>query len=142
MTSLFIPAETPAPSMIDEPATADLYLGALDVFEQQDIPSNLVETWACYYLQVALPGADPASLDVETVARHVMVRGRRDIPDMEVASNIWREIPEGTFSHVFDVPGEVDGDKAKAQYERGILTIELPKVAFLRPSSIPVEVVL
>ena len=103
--------------------------------------SNLLETWVAYFLQVALPGADPGSLNIEVVARQVTVKGTYHMPAIETASSIWNGITAGTFEEAFQVPAEVDADRAEAQYERGILTIKLPKVAHLKASSIPIQTV-
>ena len=102
--------------------------------------SNLLETWDSYYLQIALPGVDAGSLDIEVVARHARVRGSYRPPVIETATSIWHDIATGEFEEVFALPAEVDAGEAKAQYERGILTIKLPKAAYLKPSSVPVQV--
>jgi HSP20 family protein len=90
---------------------------------------------------VSLPGIDVDSLRLEVVARQVRLHGKRHLPSIEGASTIWREIPTGEFSQVYALPEEVDGDKAEAHYQHGILTIKMPKVGYLRPKAVPIEVV-
>jgi HSP20 family protein len=119
------------PTILDEPAHPAV----------GDIPSNLLETWESLWLQVFLPGIEVESLQVEALARRVRLHGKRRLPSIESASTVRREIPTGTFSQVYTLPEEVDGNKAEAHYQRGILTIRLPKVACLRPKAVPVEVV-
>ncbi len=105
-----------------------------------EITSNLLETWESYWLQVSLPGADPETLDIHVVARHLTVKGKYHIPAIEAATYLRQEVAIGEFSEVFTMPGEVDGDKAEARYDRGVLTIRMPKVAYLKPKSITVQI--
>jgi HSP20 family protein len=106
-----------------------------------DIPSNLLESWESLWLQVSLPGIEVDSLQIEAVARQLRLRGKRRLPAIEGASTVWHETPAGDFSQVYALPEEVDGDKAEAHYHHGILTVRIPKVAYLRPKAVPVEVV-
>jgi HSP20 family molecular chaperone IbpA len=47
---------------------------------------------------------------------------------LEEASSIWESITSGQFYDVFRLPGEADGDLARAKYDCGILTATLPRV--------------
>jgi HSP20 family protein len=110
--------------------------------ERESTPtrSNLVETWGTYFLQIALPGIDTSKLEVEIVARQVRVRGRNHVAAIEGGTDVWREIPSGSFEEIFRMPAEVDGDGAEAHYSHGILTVQMPKVAYLKPKSLKVHV--
>ena len=44
----------------------------------------------------------------------------------------WRERSYGSFYRTIQLPSEVDADKVKAGYKKGILTIRLPKTATAR----------
>lgn len=102
--------------------------------------SNLIETWASYSLQIALPGTNPDKLEIEIVARQVIVRGRHHVAEIESGTDLWRGIPSGTFELVFRLPAEVDGDNAEAHYFRGILTLRMPKLSHLKPKRLKVQV--
>jgi HSP20 family protein len=119
-------------------------LGLIDIARSKTVPrreplarfesdTNLVETWDSYIVQVALPGVDPASLKLEMVARRLTVSGKFCVPVIEGGNDIWRGIPCGEFSQAFDLPAEVDADQSEARCGQGILTITLPKVAYLKP---------
>jgi HSP20 family protein len=84
---------------------------------------------------------DVTTLQIKTVARQVMVSGKRHLHAIESASTVWHNIPNTQFSQELTLSGEIDGDKAEAHYDRGILTIRMSKVAHLRPKSFPVLVV-
>lgn len=105
------------------------------------LPTNLIESWSAYFLQLMVPGIDIKSLTIQVVAQHVTVTGKYDIPAIEGGSCVRRQLPSGYFSETFQLPEEVDEGKVVARYDRGILTIELPKVSYLRPTKVAVEVV-
>ena len=44
----------------------------------------------------------------------------------------------GKFSRTVVLPSDVDGNKAKAEYRNGVLTVKIPKQ---RSSNIPIEIV-
>jgi HSP20 family protein len=114
---------------------------SLDGPIHEAIPSNLIETWGHYYLQLAIPGADLSDVEIEIVARSVTVSGAYRLPVIESGHIVWRQIPNGTFRYSFDLPGPVDGDGAHATFERGVLTVRMPKLAYLRPSRVPIDVI-
>ena len=45
----------------------------------------------------------------------------------------------GAFERTLSLPSEVLADKAKAEFENGILTITLPKVEETKPKTITVK---
>lgn len=104
------------------------------------IPSNLIETWGTYWLQLSLPGIDPRSLEIQVVARQVSIHGTYHTPIIDDGSFVWKDIHTGPMSETFTMPAEVDGDHAEAHFEHGILTVRLPKVAYLKPKSVVVHV--
>lgn len=91
------------------------------------INSNLLETPACYWLQIALPGVDSEALSVEVLPRKVTVRGRYSIPAIPGSTTVWHDIIGGDIFEVYTLPFEVDAQAARAEYQRGILILTLPK---------------
>lgn len=77
------------------------------------LDSNLIDTWDSYCLQIALPGVDPTQVRVQTAARRVGVTGKYHITTIEGGRFVWRGLNPGDFAQSFDLPGEVDGDKAE-----------------------------
>jgi HSP20 family protein len=106
-----------------------------------DIPSNLLKTWESLWLQVDLPGIDIETLQVVAVGRQVRLSGKRRLPRIEGATTVWNEIPPREFSEVYTLPEEVDGGKAEAHYQHGILTVRMPKLSYLRSKAVPIDVV-
>ena len=46
----------------------------------------------------------------------------------------------GSFTRAFSLPDTVDGEKVKADYKNGVLTITLPKKEVAKPRTINVEI--
>jgi HSP20 family protein len=151
MTSVLTPAGptngfNPSPAQYERPVTMDelvhqSILVQIPAGNMGCIPTNLIDSWACYCLQLSVPALDVRTVKIEIVARRVIVSGTYTVPVVEDGSYLRQQIPAGKFCETFKLPAEVDGDRARARYDRGILTIEMPKVAHLKPASIPVEVV-
>jgi HSP20 family protein len=50
------------------------------------------------------------------------------------------ECAYGSFERAIPLPAEVDANKAKADYKRGVLKVELPKLKEEKSTSIKVKV--
>jgi HSP20 family protein len=101
-------------------------------------PADVWESDGEVVIQVALPGVDPAKLDVSVASDTVTIKG--EIPE---EPEQWRtyhlcEIRRGWFSRSFRLPVDVDPDKAKAEYHNGILKLTIPKAEGLRPRQVKV----
>ena len=91
-------------------------------------------------VRAELPGFDPKQLDV-TVENHTLtLAGTRERHDeTEGVSYHRREREWGAFRRSVTLPTRVEGDKVKATYTDGILTVELPKAAEARPKQITIQ---
>lgn len=77
-------------------------------------------------VKVDLAGVDPADVSIEVSGRRVAIVGGRPVQETEGRVYQQVEIPSGPFRRVVDLQVDVDGDRANAAYEDGILRIELP----------------
>jgi HSP20 family protein len=69
-----------------------------------------------------------------------VLSGRREAPAVE--SDVYQqvEIERGTFRRVIELGAEVQADQAKARYEDGMLTVELPLLQTEAATrSVPIE---
>lgn len=74
---------------------------------------------------VEIPGADPDTIRVALDGRQLAVSGERPRP--RIAGQYYRsEIEYGAFQRRVALPDDVDIDRARAEYERGLLRIVLP----------------
>lgn len=102
------------------------------------LPINLFETKEAYVMHAALPGLNPDNVEIEVVGRDVTVRGKFEINTPDGGSWIWQGIPTGEFYETYSLPVEVDSTSTEASYERGILSIVLPKAEHVKPKTIKV----
>lgn len=92
-----------------------------------------------YYLEAAVPGLDPASLQVRVEDRILTLTGKRPSDTREVRWHL-RERNRGEFSHQLRIPVNVDVQGITADYTNGLLTVTLPKAESAKPRQIEVKV--
>jgi HSP20 family protein len=81
------------------------------------------------FVRVDIPGIDPKQVDISIEDNKLLVRGKR-IACEEAAKDerCWyNETSRGDFHRIIDLPEYVDGSKASANGENGVLTIKLPR---------------
>jgi HSP20 family protein len=75
-----------------------------------------------------LAGVQVAAIALQIEGRTLILSGRRDAnsPEGEVYQQV--EIERGAFRRVIDLGAEIHADQATAQYQDGMLRVELPLV--------------
>ncbi|MGA7396951.1 MAG: Hsp20/alpha crystallin family protein [Solirubrobacterales bacterium] len=73
-----------------------------------------------------LAGIELATVGIEISGRQLTVVGERAVQETEGRVYQQVEIPTGPFHHVVELQVDVDADKATANYEDGILRVDLP----------------
>ena len=91
--------------------------------------ADLYETESAVVVLLEVAGVDPESLEVTLEGTVLRVQGRRGGPpprrDCVALHQI--EIEYGPFDRLFAVPGNLDGDGARAQLDNGFLEVRVPK---------------
>jgi HSP20 family protein len=77
-------------------------------------------------VKVDLAGVDLTEVGIEVSGRQLAVVGRRVLQETEGRVYQQIEIPSGPFRRVVELQAEVDSGRAVANYDDGILTVELP----------------
>jgi len=102
---------------------------------------NLEETKDAYILRAELPGMDRKDIKLSITDRTLSLSGERKWERKDESSTLHRaEIFCGKFQRTITFPTEIDPQKATATYEKGILTVELPKSERAKPREIEIEV--
>lgn len=102
-----------------------------------------VNVWAdeqALFVEVDLPGIDPAKLDVSvTEGNRLVLQGER--PEVNLKNAVWhrQERGHGTFVRELTLPTLVDADKVEARYDQGVLRLTLPKAEAAKPRKIQVR---
>ena len=88
-----------------------------------------------------MPGIDEKDIDVRVENNTLTVHGERKIEKEEKEENYRRvERQYGSFTRTFTLPTTVDTENVSANYDKGVLKINLPKKAEAKPKQIKVNV--
>lgn len=113
------------------------YQGPRGVFP----PVNLHESDQGYVLTAELPGVAPDDIDVSIEGATVTLSGQRKVEHAagDGISVHRRERQSGNFRRAFELPAEIDLERARATHRYGVLKLELPKTPTMQPRQITVE---
>src|SRR6266704_6373955 len=88
-------------------------------------------------LKIEVPGIDEKDIDVRIENNTLVVHGERKFEKEEKEENFRRvERQYGSFTRSFTLPNTVDTDHVQAQYDKGILKVQLAKKAEAKPKQI------
>ena len=91
-------------------------------------------------IEMAIPGLKPDDVHITITGDTLTVRGEyKDEGEKKDRTYHIRERQYGTFERSILLPTEVNADKAKAEFDNGMLTITLPKAEEVRPKTITVK---
>ncbi|MDD3153233.1 MAG: Hsp20/alpha crystallin family protein [Victivallaceae bacterium] len=93
-------------------------------------------------IKVALPGFQHDEIESEIAGDILTIRaGRRDWPLAENERYLHRERSFESVEEMIKLPGKVDGDKAVASYQNGVLEITVPRSPEARKRSVKVNAI-
>ena len=102
---------------------------------------DMIEDKDKVMVNVDLPGMKKEDIKVSVQDNTLTIKGERKAEKEEKDKNYHRvERLYGTFCRSFSLPGKVDGQKIKANYKNGVLSIDLPKAEEVKPKEIPIDV--
>lgn len=103
---------------------------AVDMYEEKD--NIIVET--------QLAGIDPEKVNVSIENDVLCLEGEAEKKSEVDDKNYYRkEIRRGSFYRSIPLPTKVEGDKASAVNEDGVLKISIPKAQEVKPKSIKIQ---
>ena len=90
--------------------------------------ADVVETPEAYVLEVELPGLGKDDVVIQAQGDELLVRGERR-PDVGSRPDSFHRVERryGPFSRAFHFSEEVDPDRIKADFEDGLLRLQVPK---------------
>jgi HSP20 family protein len=90
-------------------------------------PTDMYETDDAYILRVELAGMRESDFEITLEDGYLQISGTRpDLPERRAYQQM--EIRFGRFSTAVGLPGPVDVEASRAEYEDGFLTVTLPKI--------------
>ena len=112
------------------PTATGPWMPAMDVYETED---RIVAT-------LELPGIEPKDVEVSVEDSTLTVSGKREFTSETNEDNYHRvERRYGSFARSISLPQTVDTEKVGARFDKGVLTIEVPKVERAKPKKIEIE---
>jgi len=111
-------------------STGGAWVPPLDIFETKDH----------YVVNMELAGVDPDSVDVSVEDSTLTVSGERrfyaDIPE-EAFHRVERRY--GPFQRALSLPPTANSENIRASFDKGVLTIEVPKREEAKPKKISIK---
>jgi len=115
----------------DELIASGSFVPAVDVYEDEHKVT----------LKLEVPGVKQDDLDVQIENNTLTIRGERKFEKEEKEENFQRiERRYGSFSRSFTLPNTIDTDSVNANYENGVLKVELAKREEAKPKQIKVGI--
>lgn len=101
---------------------------------------DMYETDDEVVVKATLPGIKPEELEITVTGNVLTLKGEvKEEEKVEKANYICQERRFGMFRRDLTLPVDVDVDKAKAEFENGVLTLTLPKVEEVKPKRLEIK---
>jgi HSP20 family protein len=108
---------------------------------QQDYPAvNIWENMESAVVTAELPGIDPEKIDIEVTGDILTLSGTGQANALaEGETYLRQERVQGNFKRKLQLSFPVDPKKVEAHYEKGILSIKLPRLEESLPKKIKIN---
>lgn len=119
----------------------DAFTRPFNVSAVSAIPAiDLYQTADEVVVKAALPGLKTEDVQISVTGEVLTLRGeyKQEEEKKEATWHI-REQRYGSFERSIMLPTDIQTDKAKADFENGILTISLPKAETVKPKTINIK---
>ena len=112
------------------------------VFETEWQPSaDIAETAESITVKAELPGLEPKDIEVTLSDDLLTIKGEKKKEEEKKDEKVHRsERFYGMFERSFRLPSSIKMDKVEAKFEKGVLTITLPKTEEAKTKEIKVQV--
>ncbi len=91
-------------------------------------------------IEASIPGINPDDINISVTGDTLTIRGDiKTDEEIKEANYHMREIKRGSFARSVLLPSQVVSEKAKAEFENGILKLTLPKAEEVKPKTITVK---
>ena len=102
---------------------------------------DIYETENELVLKADLPDLNEKDLDVRVENNMLTIRGERKFEQKVKEDNYLRiERTYGSFSRSFSLPTTISSEGIKAEYNNGVLKVEMPKRADSKPKQVKINV--
>ena len=120
------------------------------LFEREALPYRQAENWGLaldvtenedgYTVKASVPGINPDDLDITLEDNVLTIKGDvQDSEEIEKEQYHIRERRYGRFSRSIKFPVLVNSDDVAAAYDKGVLTLAVPKAEEVKPKRIAIK---
>jgi len=103
---------------------------AVDMFEKDN----------AIVVHAELPGIKAEDIDISIVENNLLIKGERKLKEEIKEENYYRlEQSYGSFERAIQLPVKVNADDVSADFNNGVLEINLPKAEEVKPKQIKVR---
>jgi HSP20 family protein len=92
-----------------------------------------------FFVHVDLPGVDPDSIDLNVEQNVLTIQAERRYEPQEDDQLLAQERPQGTFSRQLFLSDALDPDQIHANYDQGVLSLEIPVSEQAKPRRIEIS---
>jgi len=101
---------------------------------------DMIQTDDDIIIKASVPGVKPDNLSISVTGDTLTIRGEvKEDQEIKEGNYHIRELRMGSFARSVLLPGPVITEKAKAEFENGILRLTLPKAEEIKPKTITVK---
>jgi HSP20 family protein len=101
---------------------------------------DLVEADEYFVLKADLPGLGEEDVSIEVQDGTLVIKGERKSEHESRERGFYRiERSTGSFSRSLTLPDGVDADAISAEFDRGVLTVQIPKPAERKPRRVEIK---
>jgi HSP20 family protein len=115
---------------MDDDTNMGMWNPVVDLYEKDD---NFV-------IKAELPGVTKKDIAIDLKDRVLTLSGERSYENNVKEENYYRrERSYGKFQRAFTLPADVDSDRIKAEFNDGLLQIEVPKPEEQKPKKVTIH---
>jgi HSP20 family protein len=101
---------------------------------------NVTEKEDKFVAKVELPGVHEEDVNVVVMGDMLIVEGEKEAEtEVKKKGYSYSETSYGSFSRSLAIPSIVDSEKISANFDKGVLEIDLPKSAKVKPKKVSVS---
>ncbi|MGA9351142.1 MAG: Hsp20/alpha crystallin family protein [Anaerolineae bacterium] len=115
-------------------------IGWLAPLGAEALAVDMYETDQDVVIKSSVPGVKAEDIDITITGDTLTIKGETKAEEkVEKANYIRQECRYGAFSRSLTLPTTIVAEKAKAEFENGVLTLTLPKAEEVKPKTIEVK---
>jgi HSP20 family protein len=104
-------------------------------------PADISETKDRVFIKAELPGIEEKDIELTLLGNMMTIRGEKKHEKEEKDENHYiGDRYYGSFRRTFQLPADIDPDKAEANFDKGVLKVSVPKVEKSKSKKIQINV--